>query len=147
MPRLLGLLVFLIGLAAIPAEARDRWPPKARHCDAFSWFCAGPRGLEFRGPPRSFGVPHYARPDRHLVPPRFIRPRWHTRPGIHHRKPQRHGRPGFVICDPGRGICFPLRPPQRRSHGFAWRGIDDSTHRLFRPERPAPHSRFRSEWR
>ena len=146
MSRLLGLLVLLLGFSADPAEARDRWPPKARSCGAASWFCGGPRGLEYRGPPPFFGVPSYARPARHVVPPPMIRPRWQARPGFHGRRPPLGRLPGPVICDPGRGTCFSLRPPRPRdTYGFAWRGLDDSSRRLYRPHRPQPHERWRRD--
>ncbi|HMR33710.1 MAG TPA: hypothetical protein PKA13_23515 [Geminicoccaceae bacterium] len=145
MSRLLGLLVFLLGLAADPADAGDRWPPKAGACDPASWFCAGPRGLYYRGPPPMFGVPSYARPDRYLVPPPAIRPRWQDRPGFRDRRPPLGRIPGPVICDPGRGTCFALEPPPRGRHGLAWRGLDDGRQRLYRPERP--RHRHRHDWR
>lgn len=148
MSRLLGLLVFLLGFAVDPAEAGERWPPRGGSCDAASWFCAGPRGLYYRGPPPLFGVPSYARPDRHLVPPPAIRPRWQGRPGGHERRPPLGRIPGPVICDPARGTCFSIRPPHPRdTYGFAWRGLDGSTRRLYRPERPQPRYRHRPDWR
>ena len=151
MPKLLGFLVLLLGFAAVSAEAKERWP-KARHCDALSWFCAGPRGLENRLPPPFFGVPSYARPDRRWLPPPTFRPKPYLQPRPHVRpdfrepvRPRRHAGP--VICDPGRGVCF--RPhPDHRPRGFAWRGLDDRPHRLYRPDRrPPPSVRFRPEWR
>lgn len=169
MPWLLGLFVALIGLAALPAEARDRWP-KGRHCDGMSAFCAGPGGLEYRGPPRFYGVPDYARPDRHVMPPPVVRPRWHAWPGRHvapppvdrppavrpdwhappeprRDPPRRAWRPGPVICDPGRGVCYQTQSSERRGAGFTRHGLDGGVPGLYRPRHPGPHSGFRPEWR
>lgn len=156
---LLGLLVFLLGFAAVLAEARERGP-RARHCDPLSWFCAGPNGLENRAPAPFYGVPSYARPDRGwpsqvrrdrgwAVPP-DVGPRHYVPPQPDFRVPPRPRRQsGPVICDPGRGVCYRPQPePGRRPHGFVWRGLDDGPHRLYRPDRrPPPSVRFRPEWR
>jgi hypothetical protein len=137
MARLLGILVVLAGLAAVPAEAGERWPSRARHCDAPSWFCAGSRGLENRLPAPFFGVPSHARSDRPGFGPRGHRPRLHHLPPRHrdflryrewrHRGIERHYWRGPVICDPRRDICYQIRPfdPHRHHGGFAWRDFDD----------------------
>lgn len=134
MRRLLGCLVAVLGFAAPVAtpEAGERWSPKIGRCDALSWFCAGPRGgLDYRGPPTFRGVPSYARPDLGFVRPPVARP-W---------PPVRGDR---AVRPPPRGA----HPGDRPLRGFAWRGLDDRSYRLYRPDpRPTPHHRFRWERR
>jgi hypothetical protein len=137
MARLLGILVVLAGLAVVPAEAGDRWPSRARHCDAPSWFCAGRHGFENRLPAPFFGVPSYARRDRPGFGPPRHGPRLHYLPPRHrdffryrewrHGRIERHHRPGPVICDPRRGVCFRILPldPNRHRRSFTWRDFDD----------------------
>jgi hypothetical protein len=159
MPRLLGILVVLAGLVGVPAEAGERWPSRAKRCDALSWFCAGPRGLENRLPPSFFGVPSYARPDRPDFAPRRFRPGAHYRPPQHRAFPhfieprrdrvERFHRRGPVICDPGRGVCFQFRrgDSDRWRRGLlTWRDrdahdrwSDRDSREDRRPRRLAPH--------